>query len=166
MHCACGAAILLVQMWPDAANTAMKKQRIGYELPGAECAAQQDPGARSEVDLEEIHLQLLMCSKCAKKSQKKGDFDPVPALQGLAVDVLPAKCFKQCKRGPNARLVRAGHEKGLVVKGMTEKEAKDKTFHEINSLTAAARVAKLIQNLSGADLGPESMSSSSSSSDS
>lgn len=31
----------------------------------------------------------------------------------------------------------------------TEKEAKDKTFHEIKSLTAAERVAKLIQNLSG-----------------
>ena len=37
----------------------------------------------------------------------------------------------------------------LVNQLRTEKEAKDKTFHEIKSLTAAERVAKLIQNLSG-----------------
>mmetsp|Transcript_70204 Transcript_70204/g.154811 ORF Transcript_70204/g.154811 Transcript_70204/m.154811 type:complete len:107 (+) Transcript_70204:50-370(+) len=99
----------------------MKKQRIGYDLPGAECAAQQGEAVETPVDLEEIHLQLKMCSKCARKSQKKGDFDPVAALQGLAVEVVLAKCFKQCKRGPNARLVRTGHEKGLKVKGMTER---------------------------------------------
>ena len=43
------------------------------------CISTSRPGAapgeieETPVDLEEIHLQLKMCSKCAKKSQKKGE---------------------------------------------------------------------------------------------
>ena len=47
-----------------------------------------------------------------------GDFDPMTALRELCVDVQPHKCFKQCKRGPNARLVQAGSQRGIMVDGM------------------------------------------------
>ena len=126
----------------------MKKQRVAYDL--------STEGRESEIcgapDLEEIHLQLQVCSKCAKKSQKKGDFDPMTALRELCVDVQPHKCFKQCKRGPNARLVQAGSQRGIMVDGMSEKELKDRSFHEIKSQTAADRVAKLIKGVTGAQI--------------
>ncbi|CAJ1406530.1 unnamed protein product [Effrenium voratum] len=134
----------------------MKKQRVQYEPPelpaSPECTDPGDTGHCGPKDLEEIHLELQICSKCTRKSKKKGGFDPVKAFQDLPLDVRPAKCFKQCKRGPNARLVRAGHRKPLAVDGMTEKEAKHKCFHDINTAADAARVANLIQKVTGAQL--------------
>ena len=50
-------------------NGGQKRSRVAGH-PGA---AQQGEAVETPVDLEEIHLQLKMCSKCARKSQKKGE---------------------------------------------------------------------------------------------
>jgi hypothetical protein len=51
------------------ANGGQKRSRVAGH-PGA---AQQGEAVETPVDLGEIHLQLKMCSKCARKSQKKGE---------------------------------------------------------------------------------------------
>ena len=50
-------------------NGGQKRSRVAGH-PGA---AQQGEAVETPVDLEEIHLQLKMCSTCARKSQKKGE---------------------------------------------------------------------------------------------
>ena len=50
-------------------NGGQKRSRVAGH-PGA---AQQGEAVQTPVDLEEIHLQLKMCSTCARKSQKKGE---------------------------------------------------------------------------------------------
>mmetsp|Transcript_37026 Transcript_37026/g.69041 ORF Transcript_37026/g.69041 Transcript_37026/m.69041 type:complete len:145 (+) Transcript_37026:25-459(+) len=132
---------------------ASKKMRIGYDLDGRPDPSEHEDDSSassstsSDEDAGDGPWQLEFCKKCARKSVKKHGFDPVAALEDLALDVQISKCFKQCKRGPNARVVRPGAEKGIVVAGMTDKEAKHKCFHEVNSTDAAARVAKLISKL-------------------
>lgn len=73
------------------------------------------------------------------------DFDPRAALEDLHLEVLEAKCFKQCKRGPNVRVVHEAAPQGAVVAGMTSKEVKHRCFHEVDSLEAARRVAALLR---------------------
>lgn len=87
-------------------------------------------------------MKLEVCSKCAKGSVKKGGFDPLSTLQGLAEElqmaVTPAGCFKQCKQGPNARLVQPDEESVV------------ESFHGIDSEAAAARVVDSIRSVARA----------------
>lgn len=87
-------------------------------------------------------MKLEVCSKCAKGSVKKGGFDPLSKLQGLAEElqmaVTPAGCFKQCKQGPNARLVQPDEESVV------------ETFHGIDSEAAADRVVDSIKSVAKA----------------
>lgn len=87
-------------------------------------------------------MKLEVCSKCAKGSVKKGGFDLLSKLQGLAEElqmaVTPAGCFKQCKQGPNARLVQPDEESVV------------ESFHGIDSEAAAARVVDSIRSVARA----------------
>lgn len=82
-------------------------------------------------------LQLEVCSKCAKGSVKKGGFDPLAELKSSPVElpVVPSGCFKQCKQGPNARLVQPGDEEAI------------ENFHGISSQAAVESVIEKIQGI-------------------
>lgn len=82
-------------------------------------------------------LQLEVCSKCAKGSVKKGGFDPLAELKSspAALPVVSSGCFKQCKQGPNARLVKPGDEEAI------------ENFHGIRSQAAVESVVEKIQGI-------------------
>ncbi|CAE7706413.1 unnamed protein product [Symbiodinium pilosum] len=113
----------------------------------AEFAAQE----RHEAAEERRPWRLRVCTKCIKKQ----GFDTLDGLQNLRlahgtdtaegeVIVEPSGCFKQCKRGPNVRVVSQDDVQGLgaVIAGMTPEEVGARCFHHVNDNAAAQRVFK------------------------